>query len=130
MARPFPNRKEVDALKVEPIELARRLVDAIVDKKGEDVLLLDIREQAVFTDYFIICSGESERQLRAILEGVRETAKKQFHTLPLQVEGEAISGWVLVDYGDVIVHIFAPELRTYYDLEGLWREGRVVVRIQ
>jgi len=105
-------------------------VDAIVDKKGEDVLLLDIREQAVFTDYFIICSGESERQLRAILEGVRETAKKQFHTLPLQVEGEAISGWVLVDYGDVIVHIFAPELRAYYDLEGLWREGRVVVRIQ
>jgi len=81
-------------------------------------------------DCFVICSGTSERQLRALASGVREEVKGRRGLLPLHVEGEPASGWVLMDYGAVIVHIFAPELRAFYDLEGLWRQGRIVVRIQ
>lgn len=115
---------------LEPIELARRIVDVIVDKKGEDVILLDLRGLTPLTDYFVICSGTSERQLDALLAAVRETTKKSLGVLPLHIEGEPSSGWILMDYGSVVVHLFAPELRVYYDLEGLWRDGRIVVRIQ
>jgi len=102
----------------------------ITDKKGEDVLLLDLRGLSILTDYFVICSGTSERQLGALLDAIRETTKKSLGIRPLHVEGEPDSGWILMDYGSVVVHLFAPELRAFYDLEGLWREGRVVVRIQ
>jgi ribosome-associated protein len=105
-------------------------VDAIADKKGEDILLLDIREQSQFTDYFVLGSGTSERHLRALMEGLEAEAKTKHVRRPLSVEGGAETGWVLVDYGDVIVHLFAPEKREYYNLEGLWREGKVVVRMQ
>ena len=97
---------------------------------GDDILLLDIREISPFSDFFVICSGASERQLKALVQGIRETVKKELDILPHNVEGEAISGWVLLDYLDVIVHIFSPELRDYYDLEGLWQEGKVLLRMQ
>jgi len=116
--------------KLEPLDLAREIVNVIADKKGEDILLLDLRELTTMTDYFVICSGTSDRQLRALVGAVREEVKKGQGLFPLRVEGEPPSGWVLMDYGSVVVHLFAPELRAFYDLEGLWREGRVVVRIQ
>ena len=97
---------------------------------GEDILLLDISGLSLFADFFVICSGKSERQLKALVESVREAAKKDLGILPHHVEGEAFSGWVLLDYVDVIVHIFDPELRAYYDLEGLWQEGKVLLRMQ
>jgi len=115
---------------LEPIDLARRIVDVIVDKKGEDIILLDLRGLTTLTDYFIICSGTTERQLDALLAAVREMTKKSLGILPLHIEGDPSSGWILMDYGSVVVHLFAPELRVYYDLEGLWRDGHVVVRIQ
>ena len=115
---------------LEPLDLAREIVDLIVEKKGEDVLLLDIRDLSVLTDYFVICSGVSERQLGALLEAVREMTKQSLGIIPPRIEGDPASGWILMDYGSVVVHIFAPELRAFYDLEGLWREGRIVVRIQ
>ena len=115
---------------LEPIDLARAIVDVIAEKKGEDILLLDIRELTSLTDYFIICSGTSERQLDALLAAVRQTTKRSLGVLPLNVEGDPSSGWILVDYGPVVVHLFSPELRAYYVLEGPWRDGRVVVRIQ
>jgi len=105
-------------------------VNIIADKKGEDVLLLDIQGLASFADYFVICSGTSDRQLQALMKGVREGVKEALGVPPLHVEGESSSGWVLLDYGTVVVHIFTPALRAFYDLEGLWREGRVVVRVQ
>jgi len=105
-------------------------VDVLTDKKGEDILLLDITGLSVLTDYFIICSGTTERQLSALSSSVRQEVKKALAIFPLHVEGEPSSGWVLMDYGSVVVHLFAPELRAFYDLEGLWREGRTVVRIQ
>jgi ribosome-associated protein len=105
-------------------------VDALVDKKGEDTLLLDIHDVSISADYFVICSGASERQLGALKSGVREEVKGALQTLPLRVEGQPSSGWILMDYGSVIVHLFTPELRAFYDLEDLWRHGRVVARIQ
>ena len=101
-----------------------------MDKKGGDVLLLDIREESIFTDYFLICNGENERQLQALVDGIAEDAKVKGNILPWGTEGEPTSGWVLMDYGDVIVHLFSPEMRNYYNLEELWRSGHVVLRMQ
>ncbi|HEY68919.1 MAG: ribosome silencing factor [Chloroflexi bacterium] len=114
---------------LDTLELARRIVEVIADKKGEDVLLLDIREVSILADYFVIGSTTSERQARAIIEDIKRETRQSFDIRPLHVEGEPATGWVLMDYGGVVVHLFAPEMRAYYDLEGLWREGRIVVRM-
>ncbi len=106
------------------------MVDSILDKKGSDITLLDLREQAVFSDYFLLCSGENPRQLRALVDSVTQEAKENGRILANSIEGDAESGWALVDFGDLIVHIFAPEKRDYYDLEGLWSDARVVLRMQ
>ncbi len=106
------------------------LVDALLDKKGIDILVLDIHTQAIFADYFVICSGDSEPQLRALSQAVLGEAKKQGGRRPKGVEGQPGDGWVLVDFGDVVVHLFSPGKRAYYDLESLWHQGRVVVRMQ
>lgn len=124
----IPTRSGGDFL--ETIELARRIVDVIADKKGEDILLLDIRAVSLITDYFILCSGTSERQLQAIQEGIEEAAQKTSELRPWHIEGEAASGWILMDYGDIVVHIFAPRQRSYYDLESLWKEAHVMLRVQ
>lgn len=92
--------------------------------------MLDIRDQAVFTDFFLICNGESERQLQALADGIAETAKQKTDTQPWGIEGEAASGWLLVDFGDVVVHLFSDEKRRYYNLEDLWIDGHVVLRMQ
>jgi len=101
----------------------------IADKKGEDVLLLDIRDISILADYFVIGSAASERQAKAIIEGIKQETKQTFDVRPLRIEGDPATGWVLMDYGDVVVHLFAPEARAYYDLEGLWQDGRTVVRM-
>ena len=105
-------------------------MDTILDKKGSDILLLDIRDHAVFTDFFLLCNGENERQLQAMAEGIAESAKKKMSTLPWGIEGEASSGWLLVDFGDVVVHLFSDEKRRYYNLDDLWGDGHVVLRMQ
>lgn len=93
-------------------------------------MLLDLRPDAIIADFFVVCNGNSERQLKAIAEGVRESVKEHYSKLPHSVEGLSDSGWVLMDYGDVILHIFLEEKRRYYDLEGLWRDAQVLVSIQ
>ncbi len=112
--------------------LAREIVDHIADKKGEDIVLLDLRERTIIADFFIVCSGNSDRQLKAIVEGVTEAVKKQHGILPRGVEGEAETGWVLIDFRDIVVHAFAPEVRTYYNLEGFWLEqdASVLLKVQ
>lgn len=114
---------------LEPDELARKIIDAVSDKQAEDVLLLDIRKVASFADYFVIASGATVRQIKAIIDSVEEAVSGD-GVKPMGREGEPDSGWVLIDYGDVIVHIFAPEERAFYDLEGLWHTATPVVRIQ
>jgi ribosome-associated protein len=110
--------------------LARHVVDVLEDKKAEDIILLDLRPDAIIADFFVICNGSSDRQLKALAEYVREATKERFARLPYSVEGTAESGWMLMDYGDVVVHLFLKEKRRYFDLEGLWREAHVMVRIQ
>ena len=114
---------------MDSLELARYIVDTIADQKGENILLLDIQELSILADYFVIASTTSDRQAKAILDDVRTKVKQAFDARLLHVEGEPATGWVLIDYGDVVVHLFSQEVREYYDLEGLWKEGRVVVRM-
>jgi ribosome-associated protein len=101
----------------------------IADKLGEDILLLDIRDVSILADYFVIGSAISRRQTKAIVNGIIDEVRDEFDVKPWRVEGEPDSGWVLMDYGDVVVHLFAPEAREYYDLEGFWEDAQVVVRM-
>jgi len=91
---------------------------------------MDMRQVSPVTDFFVIVSATSDRQLKAIVEHIGQETKEQHNTLPWRTEGTAANGWVLMDFGDVVVHGFLPEKRAYYDLEGLWREAPVMVRIQ
>ena len=116
---------------MESLELAHRITEIIVDKQGEDILILDLHDIATFTDYFVICSGTSRRQLDALQNALREELKKtDVHIMPLSIEGEPDSGWILMDYSNVIVHLFDPEIRNFYGLEELWKNGRIIARIQ
>ncbi|GAB4549977.1 MAG: hypothetical protein Kow0063_44690 [Anaerolineae bacterium] len=92
-------------------------------------MMLDLRPVALIADYFVLCDGQSTRQVRAIMEAIVE-ALKELGERPLRVEGTPESGWMLLDYGAVIAHIFSPELRAYYDLESLWKEAPMVARMQ
>lgn len=94
-------------------------------------MLLDLRPDTVIADFFVICNGNSDRQLKALADHIRAEIKEKFNRLPFSTEGIAESGWVLMDYGDIIVHLFLPRERAYYDLEGLWRkEANVLLSIQ
>lgn len=117
-------------INIEPIEVARLIVDVIADKKGEDIVLMDVREQTTIADYFVICTGTNERQLAAIVEGVREKVKEQFSVHARTVEGQAETGWVLVDFADTIVHAFRRDIRAKYALEDLWQESPVLLKMQ
>jgi len=112
------------------LALARAVVAAAADKKAEDILLLDLRNLSTVTDYFVVCSGVSERQLRAIAEGIEEQVHKECHVDAHHIEGLNGGGWILVDYRDVVVHIFSPSQRAYYNLEALWSKAPVLLRMQ
>jgi ribosome-associated protein len=105
-------------------------VDIVEDKKAEDIILLDLRPDAVIADFFVICTGTSDRQLKALIDYVRVGVKEKYNSIPVAVEGESASGWVLLDYGDVILHMFLKDERRYYDLEGFWKQANVLLSIQ
>ena len=109
-----------------PVELRseatkKMAIEAIEALKAENVVLLDVREQASFTDYMIFTSGTSTRHVKAIADSVIETAKASGNP-PLGIEGEDVGEWILVDLGDVVVHVMLPDVRLYYELEKLWGE--------
>jgi ribosome-associated protein len=111
-------------------KLPRDLVAAIraaEDKKAEDLIVLDLEKAAGFTDYFVICSGANARQIRAIADGVMETLAAE-GTKPAHIEGYERSEWILIDYFDFIVHVFATETRLFYGLERLWGSAERVER--
>ena len=114
---------------LEGATLARRIVDLLADRQAEDILLLDIRKVTLFADYFVIASAPTVRQMQALRDAIDLELAKDGITAYGR-EGAAASGWVLLDVGDVIVHIFGPDERHFYDLEGLWRQATQVVRIQ
>jgi ribosome-associated protein len=115
---------------IDPLILARSIVDVLEDKKGEDILLLNLVGVCSFADYFVLCSAGSERTLKALSGEVQRHTKDRFKLHAFSVEGDAASRWILLDYGDVILHLFSPELRDYYRLEELWKEGQVVVHLR
>ncbi|HEX7473720.1 MAG TPA: ribosome silencing factor [Candidatus Limnocylindrales bacterium] len=112
-----------------PLEVARRAVDVAEDKKAADIVLLDLAGITTLADYFIICSGGSERQIQAIADGIVEALRAE-GVRPIGREGEAASHWILVDFGSVIVHVFTPPERDYYELEKHWAEARTILRVQ
>ena len=111
------------------LELAHTIVEAHEDKKGENIVLMDLQNVAMFTDYFVICSGTSDRMLDALADGVIEKIR-EVTSIKGRPQGQSASGWVVVDFGSVIVHCFAPETRDFYKLEELWKEGKILLRLQ
>ena len=114
--------------KKETIEQARELVNTLEEKKAENIVLIDIREIAIFTDFFVICSGTSDRMLRALVRAAEETMKKNFNVKG-RVIGEPANGWIAIDFTDIVLHIFSPKKREYYQLEDLWSEGKTLLRV-
>ena len=104
-------------------------MEAAADKQASNIVLLDARKVCNFADYFVICSGDSERQISAIYDEVGHRLKQE-GVLPHHYEGAIDSGWLLLDFGDIIVHIFSPFEREYYQLDKLWSQAVPIVRIQ
>ncbi len=103
-------------------KLARTVAGYAAEKKAADVVELDLRGVIGYTDYFVVCSGNTERQTKAIHDGIHAGMKKDHGVLPRRVEGLPEARWILMDYLDIIVHVFTPETREYYRLEQLWGE--------
>ena len=116
MSTPF---SEVD----EEIKLA---LTCASEKKAFGLVALDLREIASFTEFFIIASGANQRQVQAICDEIQEQLKKQLNSKPVRIEGYGAAEWVLLDYGDFIVHVFEKNARDFYDLERLWRDAKKV----
>ena len=104
-------------------DLPRQVITAIQsasDKKAADIIVLDLRNAGGFTDYFIICTGQNTRQIKAIADAVEQSLHKELDEKPVIAEGTEKSGWLLLDYFSFVVHIFSHDFRVYYDLERLW----------
>ncbi len=104
-------------------EMARIAYDALADKKGEDIKIIDITGISVLADYFIIANGNSDNQVSALVDNVEEELHKAGYELK-QREGRTNSSWILLDFGDIIVHVFDRENRLFYDLERIWKDGK------
>lgn len=112
-----------------PVEVARRAVEIAADQQAADIRLLDIRKLASFADYFVVLTAESGRQMNGIIEELA-SGLADLGAVPHHQEGAPASGWVLLDYSDVIIHIFAPEERQYFQLERLWAAAVPLIQIQ
>lgn len=127
MARKVSKQPEPEAVEADFIEMAAH---AASDKKATEIIALDLREVASFTDYFLLCTGGNPRQVAAIAESVEDQLRKAGRR-PMHTEGYANAEWVLLDYGDFIVHVFGSATRRFYDLERLWRDAkRVEIEIE
>jgi ribosome-associated protein len=108
---------------VSPEETARAIAGYAADGKAIEIVQLDLRGMIGYTDYFVICSGRSDRQTKAIHDRINQGMKHDHDLLPRRVEGLTEAGWILMDYLDVVVHVFTPDVREYYRLEQLWGEA-------
>lgn len=104
--------------------LLNRIAQTIFDKKGMNILALDLRNVSNMTDYFLIAEGSVDRHVIGIYRAIIEDLQKEGRT-PLHTEGEQVGDWVVIDYGDIIIHLFTPEMREKYALEQLWHEGKI-----
>lgn len=106
-------------------KMVKLAIEALEDKKGEDIKIIDITEVSVLADYFVIASGTNRNQVQALVDNVEETLGRAGYP-SRQVEGYQTANWILLDYGDIIVHVFDSENRIFYDLERIWRDGKTV----
>jgi ribosome-associated protein len=104
-------------------EIAAAVANYASDRKALDVVQMDLREMIGYTDYFVVCTGRTDRQTKAIHDAIHAGMKSEHGRLPQRVEGLADARWILMDYLDVVVHVFTPEMREYYRLEQLWGEA-------
>lgn len=109
--------------------MAHALIEVLESKKAEKLVLLDIHSISSIADYFIICNGTSDRMLQALAEGIREFAKSEYRMI-VSIEGESRDGWLVVDLGDIVIHLFSPDQREYYKLEQLWERGKQLLHLQ
>ncbi|MBI2829746.1 MAG: ribosome silencing factor [Chloroflexi bacterium] len=115
---------------MDTIEVARRAVEIASDKQASNIVLLDVKNVCNFADYFVLASGDSDRQMKAIYDEIGRSLEKEGVT-PHHSEGNKDdSGWMVLDYGDVIVHLFTPLEREYYQLDELWSKAKTIVRMQ
>jgi len=114
--------------RLDSTEIAQMVVEVASDKLAEDIRMLDLRPVTYFTDYFVIMSADSSRQIEALEEDIVK-ALKESDVRPFHREGTSASGWVLLDFSDVIVHIMGPEEREFYELERLWFQAPQIVRV-
>ncbi|MGI8804840.1 MAG: ribosome silencing factor [Thermoleophilaceae bacterium] len=122
-ARAGPGAAAGAGTQLEPDALADRIAAIASDRKAIDVRVLDLREIVSYTDYFVICSGNTDRHTRAIHDAIRLELKDAHGLLPRRVEGDREGRWILMDYLDCVVHVFTPDARDYYRLEQLWGEA-------
>ncbi len=106
-------------------EIALAAIEALEDKKGEDIKVIDISEVSILADYFIIASGNNRNQVQALCDNVEEKLGKM-GVIKKQIEGYDNGNWILVDYLDIVIHIFDKENRLFYDLERIWRDGKMI----
>jgi ribosome-associated protein len=118
-----PSRRSTTQATTDPAGLARQIAEYAADKKAIDIAELDLRGVLGYTDFFVVCSGNTDRQTKAIHDGIHQGLKKDHGILPRRVEGLAEARWILMDYLDVIVHVFTPDAREFYRLEQLWGEA-------
>lgn len=130
MAEEDPILTEPDRVEIptEAADLAHRIVEIASDKKGNDIVMLRTAELTTMADFFVICSGRSDRQVQALAGAIVDELRDD-GIRPIGTEGVSSARWVLLDYGAVIVHVFAPEEREYYGLERLWGNAAQVVRV-
>lgn len=121
--RPSDKGAFTDRMNENPRDLALRIADAAWDKKAINLRILDVRKLVDYADYFVICSGASDRQVNAIADSIEGTLIRDGRVKPLGVEGQTQGHWVLLDYGDVVVHVFYQPVRDYYELERLWSDA-------
>jgi ribosome-associated protein len=107
-------------------DLALTIADSADDRKAGDILVLGVENISYLTDYFVIATGFSRTQVRAIADSIEERVERECGILPLRVEGKTDASWVVIDYNDIIVHIFLPEERTFYNLEAFWGHAEKV----
>ena len=107
------------------MEIKDQVYDALEDKKAEDIRIIEIGDISVIADYFVIANGSNPNQVSALVDSVEQELAK-IDVLPKRIEGMGNSSWVLMDYGDIVIHIFSREDRAFYDLERIWRDGKVV----
>ncbi len=120
------------AAEPDPLAVAKDAVQFASDKGAADILLMDIRKLSIIADYFVICTGDNERQIRAISRGIQDGIDEQWGLDPRHRgrSQQEQAGWVLLDYGSVVVHVFSPQMREFYRLERLWSEAATLLRMQ